>query len=168
MHKCTELLQEHTTGTLVKLLFEQSQFFLLRGYFLWVTVSTLLTSLILSKECRKQEKNQTGVDFSGTIFCTFLCCPLINHPLLKWQRWCKGWNTTYWRTWKCREHSFEGKKKIKVCSYLVSFLRDLWLFWKDEAHSGGHCSWHVLWCGIWILVNRALCFICMSNIQDLE
>lgn len=120
-----------------------------------------------ARDLENKTNVQTGVDFSGTILCSFLWCPLINHLLLKWQRWCKGWNTTYWMTWKCCEHSFE-KKTLKVCPYLVCLLGDLWLVWKDEARSGGRCSWYALWCGIWILVNREFCFICMWHIQDLE
>jgi len=76
--------------------------------FLSITASMLLTSLIDGKDLRKpRQEFRIEVDLSGAIFCSFLWSPLINHLLLKRQRWCRGWNTTYWMTWKCREHSFE-------------------------------------------------------------
>lgn len=65
----------------------------------------LLTSLIDGTDLWKpRPKFKIEVYLSGDIFCSFLWSPLINHLLLKRQRWCKGWNTTYWMTWKCHEH----------------------------------------------------------------
>lgn len=73
--KCTELWKELTNGSLVKLLFQQPQFLSLRGYFLWVTVSMLLTSPILSKGCRKQDKCS---DWSGFQWDNTLQLPLMS------------------------------------------------------------------------------------------
>lgn len=116
--------------------------------FLWITASMLLISLIHGRDLWKpRRKFRREVDLTGAIFCRFLGSHLINRPLLKRQRRYKAMEYYLLDDLEVSWTLIWGK--LSVFSYLVCILLDLWLFWRDEANSGRHGSWHAVW--VWYL-----------------